>query len=48
MIKYDFKNGKNLINADLNGAFQIIRKVFDEVEIPVNRGFVFNPIKVNV
>ena len=43
-----FSNGKNLINADLNGAFQIIRKVFDEVEIPVNRGFVFNPIKVNV
>lgn len=43
-----FSNGKNLINADLNGAFQIMRKVFDEVEIPVNRGFVFNPIKVNV
>ena len=37
------------INADLNGAVGILRKVVDEsyfVKI-VNRGFVTNPIKAN-
>ena len=37
------------INADLNGAVGILRKVIDEsqfVEI-INRGFVTNPVKVN-
>lgn len=38
-----------IINADLNGAVGILRKVIDEsqfIEI-VNRGFVTNPVKVN-
>ena len=42
-------NGK-VINADVNGAIGILRKVIDEsqfVEI-VNRGFVTNPNKINI
>ena len=38
-----------IINADLNGAVGILRKVIDEsqfIEI-INRGFVTNPVKVN-
>ena len=38
-----------VVNADLNGAVGILRKVIDEpqfVEI-INRGFVTNPVKVN-
>ena len=39
-----------VINADLNGAVGILRKVIDESlfkEI-VNRGFVVNPVKINI
>lgn len=36
-----------LINADVNAAFQIMKKVFHDVEIPVDRGFVMNPVRVN-
>ena len=32
-----------LINADVNGAFQIMKKVFPDVEIPRDNGFVYNP-----
>ncbi len=34
-----------LLNADINGAFNIGRKEFGDVFIPVNRGLAFNPIK---
>ena len=38
-----------VINADLNGAVGILRKVIDESSFKkiVNRGFVTNPVKVN-
>ena len=36
-----------LINADVNAAFQIMKKVFCDVEIPADRGFVMNPVRVN-
>ena len=39
-----------IINADVNGALGILRKVIDKsqfVEI-VNRGFVTNPNKINI
>jgi IS605 OrfB family transposase len=46
-----FKQGNDkVINADLNGAIGILRKVIDESlfkEI-VNRGFVINPNKINI
>ena len=38
-----------LINADVNGSYNIIRKeVCDVVLQPADRGFVFNPFKVNL
>lgn len=37
-----------LINADVNGAYQIMRKVFRDVEIPVDRGFVLNSVRINL
>lgn len=40
-------NGK-LINADVNAAFQIMKKVFRDVEIPTDIGFVMNPVRVNI
>ena len=37
-----------LLNADVNGSFNIIRKeVCDVVLQPADRGFVFNPVKVS-
>ena len=36
-----------LINADINGSYNIIRKEVGDVVIPTDRGFVFNPIKIN-
>ena len=36
-----------LINADVNGSFNIIRKEVGDVEIPTDRGFVFNPIRIS-
>ena len=35
------------INADVNGSYNIIRKEVDNVAIPVDRGFVFNPVKIS-
>ena len=37
-----------LINADVNAAYQIMKKVFCDVEIPADRGFVLNPVRVNI
>lgn len=34
------------INADVNGAFQILKKVFGDVEKPADNGFVFNPVQL--
>lgn len=45
-----FKYSKGLINADINAALNILRKVIGDgflKEILLNRGFVHNPIKVN-
>jgi putative transposase len=39
---YRSKSGK-LINADVNGSLNIIRKEVRDVVIPTDRGFVFNP-----
>ena len=39
---YRSKLGK-LINADVNGSLNIIRKEVRDVVIPTDRGFVFNP-----
>ena len=37
-----------LINADVNGSFNIIRKEVCDVDLqPADRGFVFNPVKVS-
>ena len=38
-----------VLNADLNGAIGILRKVIDEFEFSqiVDRGFVINPVRVN-
>lgn len=41
-------NTGKLINADVNGAYQIMRKVFHDVEIPMDRGFVLNPVRINL
>ena len=41
-------NTGKLINADVNGAYQIMRKVFHDVEIPVDRGLVLNPVRINL
>lgn len=44
-----FKAGGNtLINADLNGAYQIIRKVFSNVENKGDRGWGLHPARVNI
>ena len=37
-----------LINSDVNGAYQIMKKVFRDAEMPADRGCVMNPIRVNV
>ena len=42
-------NTGKLINADINGACQILRKVFvNAFNKPDNIGFVMNPVKVNI
>ncbi len=45
---FKISNSK-VINADLNGAIGILRKVVDESYFSkiINRGFVINPVKVN-
>ena len=43
-----YKSGSGrLINADVNGSYNIMRKEVGDVSLPVDRGFVFNPIKIN-
>ena len=43
-----YKSGKGcLINADINGSYNIMRKEVGDVVLPTDRGFVFNPIKIN-
>ena len=37
-----------LINSDVNSAYQIMKKVFRDAEMPAGRGYVMNPIRVNV
>ena len=41
-------NSGKLINADVNAAYQIIKKVFCDAEMPTDRGFVMNPVRVNL
>ena len=41
-------NNGMLINADVNAAYQIMKKVFRDVEMPADRGFVMNPVRVNL
>jgi putative transposase len=41
-------NDGTLINADVNGAYQIMRKVFQDVEKPLDIGCVLNPVRVNL
>ena len=44
-----FQNSKSLINADVNGSFNIMRKVLkcnSDAVMPTDVGFVYNPIKV--
>lgn len=36
------------INADVNGAYQIMKKVFCNAEMPADIGFVLNPVVVTV
>lgn len=44
-----FKDSKGrLINADVNGALNIGRKVIGDVIIPANKRLVLNPIRINV
>lgn len=41
-------NEGKFINADVNGAYQIMKKVFPDVERPRDIGLVMNPVKVNL
>ena len=44
-----FKSNEGiLINSDVNSAYQIMKKVFCDAEMPAGRGYVMNPIRVNV
>ena len=43
---YRSKNGR-LINADINGSYNIMRKEVGDVSLPTDRGFVFNPIRIS-
>ena len=46
-----FKSSTNkIINADLNGAIGILRKVINESSFKeiIDRGFVINPNKINI
>lgn len=44
-----FKYSKGLINSDVNGSLNILRKVIgdDFLKNPSNTGFVHNPLKIN-
>lgn len=41
-------NSGKLINADVNAAYQIMKKVFRDAEMLADRGFVLNPVRVNI
>ena len=44
-----FQNSKSLINADVNGSFNIMRKSLkcnSDAVMPTDVGFVYNPFKV--
>lgn len=41
-------NDGTYINADVNGAYQIMKKVFLNANMPEDIGFVLNPVVVNV
>ena len=41
-------NDGRLINADVNGAYQIMKKVFRDVARPADIGLVLNPLQVNL
>ncbi|NLG80996.1 MAG: transposase, partial [Bacilli bacterium] len=41
-------NKRKLINADLNGAYQIIRKVFPETFAEGIEGVGLHPVRVNI
>jgi len=43
---YKSNNGL-LVNADINGSFNIGRKEFGDAFMPVNRGLAFNPVKTS-
>ena len=43
-----YKSGSGrLINADINGSYNIMRKEVGDVVLPADRGFVFNPVKIS-
>ena len=44
---YKTKNG-SFINADVNGSYNIMRKVISDVEIPADRGLVNSPSKITL
>lgn len=41
-------NTGKYINADVNAAYQIIKNVFCNVEIPADIGLVMNPVRINL
>ena len=41
-------NGGKLINADVNAAYQIMKKVFSDIVRPGDIGLVMNPVRVNL
>ncbi len=46
-----FQNSKNLINADVNGSLNIMRKYLkcnSDAVMPADVGFVYNPVKVHL
>lgn len=38
---------RGVINADVNGSYNIMRKEVGDVVIPADRGFVFNPLRIS-
>ena len=44
---YMCKDG-SFVNADVNGSLNIMRKAVNDVERPVDKGFVTNPLKITL
>ena len=44
---YRTKN-RSLINADVNGSYNILRKEVGDVTLPTDRGVVFNPRSITI